>query len=69
MRYFNILFEEAIDGLRSLSQETRRWLNSPKTIEPSVRPITRLQTDTALVRYASYFQRLLYYSIRLWAAD
>ena len=45
VRMFNEVWWGAINGLSALSQETRRWLRSPKASDPDVRPLARLQTD------------------------
>ena len=59
------LIETCVEGLRSLDQETRRWLRSAKLSEIDQRPLARLQNAESQQTYGRYYSRLLCYSLRV----
>ncbi|KAK5162703.1 uncharacterized protein LTR77_011238 [Saxophila tyrrhenica] len=59
------VIETCVAGLGSLDRETRRWLRSAKLSEIDQRPLARLQNPESQRTYATYFSRLLCYSLRV----
>ena len=63
---FDILFAQAVTGIQTLDQETRRWLRSEKRHEISQRPFARLQNTDSEDRYKVYMCRFVCYTMRVW---
>ncbi|KEF50790.1 uncharacterized protein A1O9_13158 [Exophiala aquamarina CBS 119918] len=63
---FDIFATEAVDGIRTLDQETRRWLRSEQRFEIGQRPFARLQNTDSEERYLGYMRRFVCYTLRVW---
>lgn len=61
--------EEAVQGLSTLSMETRRWLRSAKREEIATKPFSRMQEKASQLRAARLWARLLCYCVRVVAAE
>jgi superfamily II DNA helicase RecQ len=63
---FDIFAAEAVDGVRTLDQETRRWLRSEQQFEITQRPFARLQNADSEERFLGYMRRFVCYTLRVW---
>jgi hypothetical protein len=63
------VLEQSVQGLYSLSHDTRRWMRSARLQRPDIRPLGRMQQPESQRRAARYWARLICYCLRIVAAE
>jgi superfamily II DNA helicase RecQ len=66
----DMMIKRAVDGLRSLHDDTPYWLRTANSTEKvENRPMVRLQNEDSLDRYIAYLRRFACYLLRVYAAQ